>query len=222
MKTIKTSTLSFSYLEPAKSAHKTVLFFSLSASDSLTLSPFCHPVNFLLEQGVTVLSTTLPFHEENARPYPIAKIWSENIDIISSFLDNLKTSVKELTNHFPGPFGAMGISRGAFVSYHLANSLDVVSAVCGFAPLLSLPNNESLSLILHPKNLGEKKVHFFIGHNDTAVDTKTVMSFSASLMEEKKQESKVYTTMFPSIGRHGHGTSNTVFKQGANWLKDNL
>lgn len=213
-----------SYKTPKKKIGKTVFFFSLSASDSLNLSPFCHPVDTLLDNGLHVISTTLPDHENNNRPYPISDIWGGKTNTIEQFLNDLQTSILEISSIFPPPYGAMGISRGGFIALHLASMMKEISSVCCFSPMLSV--KEKLSIFPIKKHLTTKKIHFFVGHNDTLINTKDVINLSheiTSLAQEKKQHNvNIQTTIFPSIGRHGHGTPDPIFQQGAQWITNNL
>lgn len=227
MKTIKTSTLSFSYKEPLKGpAKKTVFYFSLSADNSLNLSPFCHPVNILLQQGVRVVSVTLPCHEENARPYNIQELWGREKELLIKFLQDLKTGIKELTKEFATPFGVMGLSRGSLIALHLLADIKEISAAVCFAPLLTLKDTNELSTTdLIPK-LASKKVHFFVGDMDTLIGTENVKHFSSALRSfchrHNTHDTNIQTKISPSIGRFGHGTSDANFEEGALWLSVNL
>jgi esterase FrsA len=216
MKTLKTSHLSFLCKEPASAAKKTVFFFSLSDQDSLSLPPFCHPVDTLLAEGARVISTTLPGHENNARPYNIQEIWQNDLLGLSSFITSLSLGIKELKHQFSPPFGVMGISRGAFIALHMCSILDEVTTAVCFAPMLSVGNSEALSLKNQLSTLANKRIHFFIGDNDLIVGTENVVSMQHSL----RTNSEILIS--PSIGRGGHGTSDEIFHKGALWMIANL
>ena len=213
MREIQTSTLRFLVREPAETkAHTTIFFFALSAEDTLTLPPFCHPANTLVEEGARVISTTLPDHEHNARPYGIQAIWEKKIPALTAFIEDLCTGIKEVIAEFDGPFGAMGISRGAFIAMHVASRISAIEKVCAFAPMLKVGGTNALAIDSIKASLQNTKIFFFVGDNDTLIHTKKVEELHHYL--EKKSLLKVS----PSIGRHGHGTSDENFTQGAHWI----
>jgi len=215
MKTLKANSLTFLIKEPQdQPALHTVFYFSLSAEDSLSLSPFCHPVDNLLKKGVRVISTTLPHHENNARPYGIQEIWEKDKHRLRQFIKQLQLSVKELKKHYPPPYGAMGLSRGAFIALHLASECTEVTTICCFAPMLSLKDDLELSLPTLDSKLLSKTIHIYIGDNDTLVNTSKVIAFGHKI--------KAKVTLYPSIGRNGHGTPDEQFEEGATWLWINL
>ncbi len=216
MKTLKTSHLSFLCKEPVSAAKKTVFFFSLSDQDSLSLPPFCHPVDTLVAEGICVISTTLPGHENNARPYNIQEIWQNDLLGLSSFISHLSLGIKELKEQFPPPFGVMGISRGAFIALHMCSMLDEVTTAVCFAPMLSIGTNQELSAGNLLSKLENKKIHFFIGDNDIIVGTENVVRMQHSLQTNSE------ILVSPSIGRGGHGTSDEIFHKGALWMIKNL
>lgn len=223
MKTIETKKLTFYYREPKNTpAKKTVFFFSLSAQDSLTLSPFCHPVETLLENGVRVISVTLPNHENGARPYGIQKIWLEEKETLKTFLQDLAESIEELKQHFSPPFGAMGISRGSFIALFMASLLKDITTITCFAPLLYLKGEEDLSILEKLPLLVDKKIYFLVGDQDTLIGTKNVIKIQKDLEALSENKNAFQIKISPSIGRHGHGTSDEVFTEGAAWLANTL
>jgi hypothetical protein len=196
-----------------------VFFFSLSAENSLTLPPFCHPVDTLLDQGVRVVSITLPSHENNKRPLHIQQLWLEQIDQIETFIENLSSGVKELTKIFPPPYGAMGISRGAFIALHLCAMLEDITSLVAFAPMLNLGEEKKLSVFSLIPKLANKKIHFFVGHKDTTIITEQVILLTNNIIEESKWlNPNLLLKIYPSIGRNGHGTPDSIFTQGAQWM----
>jgi dienelactone hydrolase len=223
LKTIETKKLTFYYKEPENQAIKhTVFFFSLSAEDSLTLAPFCRPVDTLIENGVRVVSVTLPGHENNARPYGIQEIWLKEKETLKTFLKDLKEGIVELTKHFPPPYGAMGISRGAFIALLMATQLKEITAITCFAPLLYLKGEKDLSVLKKIPELTSKKIHFFVGDTDTLIGTKNVIKLHHDLQEISQDKEAFEIKISPAIGRYGHGTSDDIFKEGALWLAKSL
>jgi|GEM_PF-6077957 len=216
IQTYKTSTLTFLAKQPPLPFSKTVFYFSLSGEDSLLLPPFCTPVDILVDQSFQVISTTLPHHEHNARPYHIRELWEKDVAHIEMFIQALAQGIKELTSYFPPPYGVMGLSRGAFIALWIASMVkEVTTAVC-FAPMLELNNEGKLSIKERTSLLKNKKIHFFIGDNDSLVGTDRVISLHNELSSHSKLE------IYPSIGRMGHGTPHEMFNQGALWMIKNL
>jgi len=222
VKDLKTHSLTFLVREPKEvKATKTVFFFALSAKDSLFLPPFCHPVDTLLKMGVRVISTTLPFHENNEREYGIDTIWHEGKERLSTFLDHLVKSIDEIKEKYPGPFGAMGISRGGFISLHLAARCPDIKAVCAFAPMLKVKDLEEFDLFNKTEDLKETNIALFVGHNDIAIGTEQVIQLQKELLEKNKH-GKIVTKISPSIGHRGHGTSDPIFHEGVMWAINQL
>ncbi len=215
MKTLSTNSLTFFVKEPEdRPALHTVFYFSLSAEDSLSLPPFCNPVDSLIKKGVRVISTTLPHHEDNARPYGIQELWQKDKHILKAFIKTLQKSIEEIKKHYPPPYGAMGLSRGAFIALHLSSECNDIPTICCFAPMLSLKDDLELSLPTLTPKLLSKNISIFIGDNDTLVNTSKVIAFA--------HEIGAKVTLYPSIGRGGHGTPDEQFEKGAAWLLMNL
>ncbi|MCH9617489.1 MAG: hypothetical protein SP1CHLAM9_08030 [Chlamydiia bacterium] len=223
MKKIETKKLTFYYKEPKDRAIiHTVFFFSLSAEDSLTFPPFCRPVDTLIENGIRVISVTLPGHEKGARPYGIQEIWLREKQTLKTFLQDLKEGIKELTQHFAPPYGAMGISRGAFIALLMAAELKEITTITCFAPLLYLKGEKDLSALEKKSALCTKKIHFFVGDKDTLIGTDTVITLHQDLQKMSQKNDVHQIKISPAIGRHGHGTSDEIFKEGALWLANHL
>ena len=215
MKTFNANALTFLVKEPKdRPALNTVFYFSLSAEDSLSLPPFSNPVDSLIRKGVRVISTTLPHHEGNAKPYGIQELWQKDKHTLKTFIKRLMESMEEIKKHYPPPYGAMGLSRGAFIALHLASESKDVTTICCFAPMLSLKDDLDLSVPTLAPKLLSKNIHIFIGDNDTLVNTSKVIAFG--------HEVGAKITLYPSIGRGGHGTPDEQFEEGATWLSMNL
>lgn len=228
MKEIKTSTLTFKCLGPDLHTPgiKTVIYFSLSAEDSLSTSPFSNPAKMLEKKGFRVLSPTLPFHEENKRPSSIKSIWGENKHSLFAFLSDLEIAIDELTPSFSGHLGVAGLSRGAFIATHIGSRMPQITAILGFAPLSHLHHTQELDVIHLAPKLTQKKIRYFIGHNDTLVGTQNaidaVCAFISAAQKVKIENPPMGIHIKPSVGREGHGTLDYVFEEGIEWLTKNL
>lgn len=228
MKEIKTATLTFKCLGPDLHIQgvKTVFYFSLSAEDSLSTSPFSNPAKMLEQKGLRVLSPTLPFHEENKRPNSIKAVWGENKDALIAFLADLEIAIDELTPSFSGHLGVAGLSRGAFIATHIGSRMPQISSILGFAPLTHLYSTQELDIIHLAPKLIHKKIRYFIGHNDTLVGTQNaidaVSAFINAAQKVKIANPPMGIDIKPSVGREGHGTLDYVFEEGTEWLIKNL
>lgn len=221
VKEIKCDQITFHVKEPKTSPTKTALFFALSAHDSLNLPPFCHPVDSLLKMGVRVVSVTLPNHENNERDYGIQEIWKKDKPRLRKFLEDLSQGVHKLTEIFPPPYGALGISRGGFISLHLAARCKDVTTVVGFAPMLSLNEEDEFCVDRLVSDLKGKKIHFYVGDDDKIIGTENVIKLKKALSENDK-DGTIELSISPSIGRGGHGTSDPIFNEGVQWLMNQL
>ena len=131
--------------------------------------------------------------------------------------------------------GLAGLSRGGFVASHLAAEEERFKAILQFAPLTSLSKAKDFETIAHhplvqnldvlhlAKKLANRRIRFYIGNKDTRVHTQSCFDFAMNLVEHSTLRSpQIELIMTPSIGQMGHGTSPEAFRQGIEWLADNL
>ena len=203
-----------------------VLYFSLSGPDSLTRAPYCHPAQFLAQQGVRVFSLTLPQHEDDARPQHIAQLWSEHSGELQWFIEQLAPICETLQEEIQVPIRAfVGLSRGALIACHLAARLKRPTYVVGFSPLLRLNEDHPLNVHHLLSQLCHTHVRCYIGHKDTMVGTDTALSFIHQLIDiqqEARTQATAQLVISPSVGRGGHGTLDPQFLEGITWLKRQL
>ncbi len=201
---------------------RTCLYLSLSGEESLTSPPFCHPALMLFQKGFRVISATLPHHEDNARPLNIGTLWGENPSKLEIFFDNMKSALDDLSERFEGPLSALGLSRGGFVATHLAARIDMIQNVIGYSPMTGLKGTSQFDLIHLAPLIKHKKIHYTIGHNDTLVETQrvidTISSFIEALDAKERANASITLSITPSIGKHGHGTSDNTFREGLSWI----
>jgi hypothetical protein len=222
----------------------TVLYFSLSGKDSLTLSPYNTPATLLSNHPIRIISFSLPNHKTYDEAKQALIVWADLInngkDIFSPFIESCQNDISYLQKEGILPtsnIAVMGLSRGCYFAINIASQCDAISHVLGFSPLLDFTvipefpsiNSSSLLQKLSVENflndkLLSKTIKFYIGNNDTKVGTATTLKIF-NLIIEKAQTAKVKSittelTLYPSIGAYGHGTPNYIFEKGAAHLKD--
>lgn len=223
---IQTATLPLSIRgKPLEEKAPTLFYFSLSAEDSLLTEPFCSPARLLAERNWRIISATMPGHEGNARPLNIRQIWQERSSDLKQFLNDLTCAVKEILPSVEGTLATAGLSRGALIAAHLAASLETIDAFIGYAPLTFLPGMPELDLIHLAPSLKRKRVFMTVGHHDTMIETSRVIQTHAAwthdLGAKARQECAHSLLIVPSIGKEGHGTAETTFVKGIEWLDNN-
>jgi hypothetical protein len=223
----------------------TVIYFALSAEDSLHLDPYNQPALFLSSYPIRVFSVTLPGHENCMSAKNALAVWANEIshenNIISSFVDKAIKGIKYLIDENlsdPSGIALMGLSRGAYLALHVGAKSPDIKWILGFSPLIDLSivsefdslKESRLLQSLHPNNLAlsllDKEIRLYIGNRDTRVGTRNSFSFVEKIAEEaylkKKKKADAELIIYPSIGHKGHGTSKNTFKEGCLWLQEKL
>lgn len=214
----------------------TIFYFALSAEDSLGKDPYNQPVQFSEGSPFRIFSMTLPGHENNLPPENALNVWAERMaqgeKVIPDFIEKVVQAIQALSHHFEGgTLSVMGLSRGAFIACHVAAACPLVKNIVGYAPLTKLSYAKEFKILagkaldlehLIPK-LYDRSIRFYIGNNDTRVGTDHAFSLIHSLAKTA-QESKIRIPpiemlIYPSVGRHGHGTPPKIFKNGIDYLK---
>lgn len=219
-----------------------VVYFALSARDSLSLDPFNQPASALFDQKIRVLSFDLPYHGKDLNPQDAMKRWAEHLQADPQFIDTYIQNVKADLEHLEdigmidlGKTALMGLSRGGYIALRLAAELRECKGVLAFAPLTNFSDlaefknelPESLiagqSLNAFIPRLSGKKIKIHIGVRDTRVSTRASFEFLEALAEECYQNGirtpPLEMAITPSIGHKGHGTSPGSFLEGALWMK---
>lgn len=221
-----------------------IVYFALSGTDTLNLSPFNHPLSGLKEKGiedVRFVSWDIPFHTKGEDPNYALKQWSCSLETGHDFLTPFLDLSTKILDHLieqkvttKKHVGLMGLSRGGFLAGHLAARLAHVKSITLFAPLVTLetlhhthpyqihlPSLEDLK-----ETLVHKELALYIGNLDERVDVDRSVQLVRSLArlaKEKRQRHYPYTLhLTPSIGHKGHGTEEHIFKEGALWLYNRL
>lgn len=231
----------FEYLGPPleEGPLPAVLYFALSAKESLHLDPFNQPARFLTSYPLRVFSFTLPGH--HLPPTEALHHWALEIgkghDVISEFCNHVLETIEDLIAKniiIEGKLAAAGLSRGGFIACHLAAKTRLISTILGFAPLTQLDfakefegmDVSSFNLSHLTTKLSDRTLRFYIGNRDIRVGTANCFHFISDLTEaayhKKIRSSPIELIIGPSIGHQGHGTPPHVFKDGADWLAGKL
>ncbi len=207
----------------------TVFYFAVGAEDTLYKDPFNQPVKFLVEQGIRVVTFSLPLHEEPQRGIEKwAEAYKNGHDILTPFFDEVSETILALDLDWKKT-AIMGLSRGAFIGAHILTRLDPIPYLLGFAPLTMLEMAEEFQKIgvvpnlpLDLEALSHHSIRFYIGNDDTRVSTDRCYSFIRELVEKAKERQKreipIELIIGSSVGFKGHGTLPHVFKAGTDWI----
>jgi esterase FrsA len=208
----------------------TVFYFALSANDSLFTDPYNQPAVFLSEQGVRVLSITLPGHDILPATDALS-FWAKETGALNTFIDEV---VEYISLQPATKIGVMGLSRGVFIAAHVAARAPKITHLLGFAPLTGLGHITEFEgmdvrewdLTHLSEKLYNKTVRCYIGNHDTRVGTENCCQFITKLAKTAYhhgiRSSPIELVISPSIGRFGHGTSPETFRHGTNWLLGGL
>ncbi|MCH9634402.1 MAG: hypothetical protein S4CHLAM7_11510 [Chlamydiae bacterium] len=221
-----------------KKEYPTLLYFSLSGPESLTLSPYNQIASELAQENCRVLSVTLPGHHEGQDKHKAMDYWAKNLEELDFFLKDMH----ELLSDFfekgwieSNRFAVAGLSRGGWIATHLLSHPQVKIAL-GLAPVTDLSflsefNNDSpllekLSLHHLYDQLVGKTLRYYIGNRDLKVGTKESFEFTQKLTEiaynQRVRSPEVELIISPSTGHFGHGTLPGTFHSAACWLKKKI
>lgn len=221
-----------------------LLYFALSAEETLTLAPFNTPITLLQEAPLRIFSATLPYHGIGYPAKEAMHHWAlalrQDSSFLCDFLDQLEQSLQIL---FASPYvlshksAVAGLSRGALIAAHMSARLQALSSLLLFAPLCDLKTCpefahtspemlQTLSLYSLCPKLSTKTIRAYIGGRDTRVSTKTCYEWICSTIdcayEKKIRPIPIELRITPSIGYLGHGTSPETFQEGSLWIYQQL
>lgn len=222
-----------------------IFYFALAGDESLELDPFNQLVVHLHNAPLRIFSMTLPAHGPGFDKTHGVSVWIEKlqhgIDLLTPFFHDAVKQINFLiSSHIIDArhLGLAGLSRGAFVAMHVAALEPRVRAILGFAPLTNLTYykervHKGKEEVLHafdlrhltPK-LYDRHVRFYMGNHDTRVGTAECFQFVKELVEKgvenRVRSPQVELFIFPSIGFKGHGTPQSLFEEGADWIKEKV
>jgi hypothetical protein len=222
-----------------------LFYFSLSGPDSLCLPPYNQIVQFLAGRPIRVFSLNLPAHENGLDPEKALKVWAEEFsqgqDPIMRFLDEAEIAIEYVLRQrlvLADRIAVAGLSRGGFFAALLASRLDPIRTVLGFAPLTRLkvpkefqeirhlPLVEKYDLGLYAASLCKKRIRFYIGNRDIRVSTRDcfecIEEITEKAFEQNIRPAAIELIISPSCGQMGHGTPPEIFRQGADWIFENV
>lgn len=222
-----------------------LFYFCSSAEESLTVDPYNQLVTALAKLPLRIFSITLPCHGPGYDHAKGMHCWAQHLrrgeDLLTPFLERAARLVDTLISEgaiAPQCVAVAGLSRGAFIAWHLAARVPQASAVLGLAPVTDLCYLEAfkdlsenaivqaLALQRQLSPLGLRAHRIYIGNRDVRVGTERCFAFVQQLTETAFKSGirspPVEMFIVPSIGAQGHGTSPESFMAGASWLKEIL
>ncbi len=217
----------------------TVFYFTLTASESLTLSSYSQPVEVWQTSGLRIFSMTLPGHVKGKDPKEGMSFWAHSIEVLEPFFNSAAEAIEDLAEEgLCHRIGVAGLSRGAFVATHVAARCALVESILGFAPLTDLTVRPdfvvsvgeealtSLALVHLIPKLTRRALRFYIGNRDILVSSGHCCDFILRLadaaFQERIRSPNVELRIGPSTGHKGHGTQPEAFVEGAHWLAEVL
>lgn len=247
IKTVKAKNqLPLYYLGPdlEKGPLPAFFYFSLSGEESLSLPPYSQPATLIADDSLRVFSLTIPGHEEGKSKFHAMEYWAEKMahqePILEEFFDQAAEAIDDLITQnsiLPTHIATGGLSRGGFVATHVAARVSQIQTVLGFAPLTQLNKLKEFETKPELFTSAEKldlthlvdalsHVHhlrFYIGNLDTRVSTDACYNFIRHRAEvghhKHLRHQKTELMITQSIGHKGHGTSPSIFEEGAFWVK---
>lgn len=161
-----------------------IIYFALTAEQSLELSPFNEFVRFALAGGdaqtalensaavdderapLRVFSVTLPFHGDMSENEIALEKWAElytsGADIVSFFTRKVSSGLDDLITRGyidKSRVYATGLSRGGLLAGHLALVNEHVNVVLGFSPVTKLADLKEFSSIARSSDAVARKLN---------------------------------------------------------------
>lgn len=221
----------------------TLIYFSLSGYESLTLDPYCQPADYwMASHQARAISFDLPEHPKGGKHLHAIERWTQKIcveqqPIIPDFVQAVVESIDFLINNHwidPQKLSIAGLSRGAFLATHVAVREPRIKTILGYAPLttfetikefepyLEQPQIKALALTHVADQLVDRQVRFYIGNRDHRVSTRQAFHFIEVLANAAYHQgirsAQAELIIYPSIGHKGHGTPPHIFKDGIQWM----
>jgi len=222
-----------------------VVYFSLTAAQSLGLPPYNSLPASLASQSLRVFSVSLPAHgtmPQNAAALSTwARHYSAGTDVAASFATRAARAIDQLFHRgyiANTNLHLAGLSRGAAVAAAVAARDDRVRSLLLLSPVTKwsdhpdfqqyAPLPESVVDAVYADDgivraLAEREVRVYMGNRDTLVGTRGAFQLVEAVAEKAhemgKRGAEMELNVFKSVGMHGHGTPPEVFEEGAKWLE---
>lgn len=218
-----------------------LFYFALSGEESLNLDPYNQPAHYFASEQTRVFSFTLPGHGAGFNNQTAMAFWLQALNNQPRYFEEFFEKVIE-NIHFLVERGFVtkehlcvaGLSRGGWIATHLAAREPLLKTLVGFAPLTRLGAldefhgrlNHPYDLILLAERLVDCRIRFYIGNRDVRVGTldcmDCILAFTEASYQKGNRSPTVELIVSQSIGHKGHGTSRTLFEDGANWMKEKV
>ncbi len=217
----------------------TLLLFSSTGKETLSVEPYCLVGRLLHAQGWNVVSLDLPCHGADRRagePEELAG-WADRIrkgeDIVAAF----QTRVNDVIAHMvsagiadPARIAVAGTSRGGFLAFHAAAGNPKIRAVAAFAPVTDLlalsefacheqnPLAQRLALVNYVETLSDRSSWITIGNADKRVDTGKAVAFSSALEKARNARSLACDVTLRMLPVPGHCSDPQWHYEAAEWF----
>jgi pimeloyl-ACP methyl ester carboxylesterase len=222
-----------------------VIYFALSAEESLNLDPYNQPALYLANQGGHLFSFNLPAHGPHLNALDAIEAWAHSFekgeDPLTPFLEKTVFAVETLISRghiLREKIGVMGLSRGGLIGSLFATRFPHIRAIVGFAPMTKLTRAREFVTLSHDERVSrfnlenaidllcDIETRYYIGNRDVRVGTDVCFELVQRLAEAAFQKGlrspPIEMIVRSSIGHMGHGTSKETFEDGAHWLGTKL
>ncbi len=227
----------------AASPAPTLLLFTMSGVDTLSVEPYCRVGHGLHAEGWNVVSLDLPCHGQDQRAGEPKQLegWAartrQGEDFVAPFQKRVNEVIRELIDTRiadPARIAAAGTSRGGFMAFQAALGNPDIRAVVAFAPVTDLralsefkgqadnPLVQRLALLPHAKHLAERATWIIIGNADDRVDSAKAMAFADALAAAKPTPQLRGDTRFRLTTTAGHTTLPEWHDEAAQWLLETV
>lgn len=247
IQTLNTPFIPLFYLGTSEKKRLPALFYlALEGEESLSTHPYNLPATYF-GPNVRVFSASLPFHEKGQDKNKAISFWAKSLEEdrydLRDFLEKLKLTIDHLITEGwidPHYLAVAGLSRGGFLATHLSALHPAIKTLVAFAPVTDLlvledfshfkenarltSKAEHLSLFTLTEKLTHlRQIRFYISNRDEKVSTDScyhwIRAMAEHVHEKRAKHCHVELVLTSPIGFKGHGTSDLIFKEGAELIK---
>jgi alpha-beta hydrolase superfamily lysophospholipase len=232
--------LSLALMPPqAAGAAPTLLLLASTATDTLSVEPYCHVGCRLHAQGWNVASLDLPCHGADRRAGEPAELegWaaraSRGEDFVSAFCARARAAVEHMVDAGiadPCRLAVAGTSRGGFLALHAAAAEPRLRAVAAFAPVTELaalrefagqgeaPLVRRLALLGAVEALAGRATWIIIGNADERVGTANAVALAGALDAARRARPDPREGVLRLMPTPGHSSCSAWHDEAAAWL----